>query len=85
MATLDNATTRSQCAAIREHLLTHGWIDKPTALRLCECERLASRINDLRNDKRDPMNIKTEYRTKLNKMGHTVRYGVYVLIEEAEE
>ena len=84
MATLTNETTRSQIAAIREQLLTEGWIDKPTAMEICDCDRLASRICDIRNDPIDPLPIKTEYRTKVNRFGHLVRYGVYLLIKEDE-
>lgn len=62
-----------------------GGIDKRTALELCDCDRLASRIHDLRSDPIDPMNIKTEYRTKTNRFGHLVRYGVYLLVREEKE
>ena len=83
MATLDNSTTRSQLAAIRAHLLATGEIDKPTAMAICDCDRLASRIWDLRNDPLDPMDIVTEYRRKVNRFGHPARYAVYLLREEA--
>ena len=79
MATLTNETTHSQIAAIREQLLTEGWIDKPTALEICDCDRLASRICDIRNDPIDPLPIETEYHTKINRFGHTVRYCSYRL------
>lgn len=83
MATLTNETTRSQLAAIRAHLLEHGIIDKPTALEICDCDRLASRIHDLRSDPLDPLDIVTDYRQKVNRFGHKTRYAVYVLNEEA--
>lgn len=83
MATLDNSTTRSQLAAIRAQLLATGEIDKPTALAICDCDRLASRIWDLRNDPLDPMDIVTEYKLKRNRYGHVVRFSIYRLREEA--
>lgn len=85
MATLVNETTRCQLRAIRAQLETEGWIDKPTAMALCDCDRLASRIHDLRSDPIDPMEIQTEYRTKTNRFGHTVRYAVYRIVREEEE
>lgn len=83
MGTLANETTKSQCRAIRKHLLEHGEIDKPTALSICDCERLGARIFDIRHDPKDPMSIRTERRTKTNRYGHYVSYAVYVL-EEGE-
>lgn len=84
MATLTNETTRTQLAAIRAHLLETGYIDKPTALEICDCDRLASRIHELRTDPADPLDIVTEYRHKVNRYGHRVRYAVYLLREEEE-
>lgn len=80
MGTLTNEMTRSQLAAIRAHLLKHGWIDKPKAFALCDCDRLGARVWDLRHDPVAPMNIVTDYKTKKNRMGHTVRYAVYRLV-----
>jgi hypothetical protein len=40
----------SQTADILKHLKKHGEIDAMTALNKYDCFRLASRINDLRND-----------------------------------
>lgn len=82
MGTLTNDTTRSQLAAIREHLLTYGKIDKPTALEICDCDRLGARIWDIRNDAVDPLDIVTEIQTKTNRFGHPVRYAVYRLAKE---
>lgn len=84
MGTLTNETTRSQLAAIRAHLLEHGWIDKPTALVLCDCDRLSARIHDLRHDPAEPMNIETQYAEKRNRFGHLTRYAVYRLAEEEQ-
>lgn len=80
MSTLTNAQTMTQKAAIREHLLEFGIIDKPTALYLYDCDRLGARVWDLRHDPVAPMNIVTDYKTKKNRMGHTVRYAVYRLV-----
>lgn len=82
MGTLDNATTRTQAATIRRHLLEVGWIDKTTALSLCDCERLGARIWDLRNDPDDPMDIVTDWKFAHNRFGHTVRVAVYRLRRE---
>ena len=72
-----NEKTRTQLREIRRHLETHGSIDKPTALRICECERLGARIWDLRHDSIDPMEIETEYHYTENRFGHLVRFAVY--------
>lgn len=79
MATLVNETTRCQLRAIRAQLETEGWIDKPTAMALCDCDRLASRIHELRSDPIDPMEIETVYHTKINRFGHTVKFCSYRL------
>ena len=83
MGTLVNETTRTQNAAIQEHLLEYGEIDKPTALEICDCDRLGARIWELRH--RYGMNIRTEHKTKKNRFGHTTRYAVYRLIKEGEQ
>ena len=75
---MDNVIT-CQLRAIREHLLQTGWIDKPTALMICDCDRLGARIWDLRHDPIDPLKITTDIRTKTNRFGNTVRYAVYRL------
>ena len=72
-----NEQTRSQLREIRRHLLEYGWIDKPTALEICDCDRLGARIWDLRHDPIDPMEIETVTREKRNRLGHTVRFAVY--------
>lgn len=63
--------------AIRAHLMEHGWIDRQTALALCDCDRLGARIWDLRHDTVDPMDIVTDVRVKTNRFGHQTRYAVY--------
>lgn len=79
MGTLKDETTRSQLEAIRKHLLSYGWIDKPQALEICGCERLGARIWDLRHDKDDPMEIETGWRIFRNRYGHSTRVAVYRL------
>jgi len=66
----------SQKHQILNHLNTHkvSGIDSMTALRVCNCFRLAARINDLRNDGYD---IKTQMkRSAYNK---NVFYALYTL------
>lgn len=82
MGTLVNEATSSQLTAIALQLEECGQIDKPTALALCDCDRLGARIWDLR---KRGMNIKTEIRTKTNRFGHQTRYAVYKLIKEESE
>ena len=74
--TLTNNTTRSQLAAIRKYLLRYGKIDKPTALRICDCERLGARIWQLRQE---GMDIVTDWSEKKNRFGHTARFAIYRL------
>lgn len=82
--TLINETTACQKAAIRAHLLEHGEIDRDTALFYYDCDALRSRISDLRHDKDDPMDIKTVWKTKKNRYGHTVNYAIYALQKDEE-
>lgn len=79
MGTLANESTLNQNAAILEYLKCYGEIDRRTALRICECDRLSARIYDLRH--RYGANIVTERREKKNRMGHRVSYAVYKLVE----
>lgn len=82
MGTLTSDATLTQLAMIREWLMEHGSIDKPTALRLCGCERLGARIHDIRHDPDRPLNIRTERVTKKNALGHYTTFAVYHLEEE---
>lgn len=68
---------RSQNDKILEHLLTHGFIDRFTARDMYRCERLASRINDLRKQG-EP--IHTVMRYKTNEDGDPVKWAEYVYI-----
>ena len=68
--------TDSQCKMILFYLKEKGSITTQEARQVCQCERLAARINDLR---RKGIPIKTETKTYLNKHGYPVRYAVYRL------
>ena len=68
--------TESQCKMILFYLKERGSITTKEARQLCQWERLAARINDLR---RKGIPIKTETKTYLNKHGYPVRYAVYRL------
>ena len=68
----------SQCFIILCHLKSKGSINTKEAREICQCERLAARISDLR---RMGYLIKTEMRTYLNKHGYPVRYAEYRLEE----
>ena len=70
--------TESQCKMILFYLKEKGSITARDARQLCQCERLAARINDLR---RKGIPIKTETKTYVNKHGYPVRYAVYRLEE----
>ena len=66
----------SQCKMILFWLKDRGSITAKEARQLCQCERLAARINDLR---RKGIPIRTETKTYINKNGYPVRYAVYRL------
>ena len=68
--------TESQCKMILFWLKEKGSINAKEARSLCQCERLAARINDLR---KLGIPIKTETKTYINKHGYPVRYAVYRL------
>jgi hypothetical protein len=67
----------TQCKIILVWLKERGAITARIARRLCGCERLAARINDLR---RHGIPIKTEMQSYISrKTGRKVRYAVYSL------
>lgn len=70
--------TDTQCKMILFYLKERGSITAKEARSLCQCERLAARINDLR---KLGIPIKTETKTYINKNGYPVRYAVYRLEE----
>ncbi len=81
MGTIANEAIKTQLAAIRTQLIEEGYIDKPIAVELCDCDRRGARIWDLRH--RFGMDIVTEKKTKKNRYGHTVNYAVYRLGKDA--
>lgn len=85
MADETTKNTLTQEIVIREWLMEHGSIDRPTALRLCGCDRLGARIFRLRNDPKCPMNIRTERVKKISQFGHTTTVAVYHLNKEDED
>lgn len=70
--------TESQCKMILIYLKDRGSITAKEARQLCQCERLAARIADLR---KKGIPIRTETKTYINKHGYPVRYAVYKLEE----
>lgn len=66
----------SQCKIILVYLKEKGSITAKEARQLCQCERLAARIADLR---RSGIPIRTDTHTYINKHGYPVRYAVYRL------
>lgn len=80
MGALVNEQTINQNAIIRAHLITHGWIDKKTALAICDCERISARIYDLRH--KYDMDIVTERVAGRNRFGHLETHAVYRLRQE---
>ena len=70
--------TDTQCKMILFYLKERGSITAKEARSLCQCERLAARISDLR---KLGIPIKTETKTYKNKNGYLVRYAVYRLEE----
>lgn len=68
----------SQCKIILVWLKERGSITAKEARSLCQCERLAARIKDLR---KLGIPIRTDIHTYINKNGYPVRYAVYRLEE----
>lgn len=79
----ENALTQE--SVIRSWLIEHGSIDRPTALKLCGCDRLGARIFCLRNDPKRPMNIRTERVKKVSCFGNTTTVAVYHYEPEEDE
>ena len=70
----------SQCIKIHEYLKTGAVITAKDARQLFRCERLASRINDL---KRRGVDISRNIVQYKDEEGTTVRYAEYFLTREA--
>lgn len=72
--------TESQCKIILVYLKERGNITAKEARQLCQCERLAARIKDLR---KKGIPIKTDMHTYINNNGYPVRYAVYRLEDKS--
>lgn len=73
---------QSQNAAILAHLRDGNTITTPEARALCECERLAARINDIREileRENKGESVHTELVRFVNKNGRKGRFGRYSL------
>jgi hypothetical protein len=71
--TLKNEVTKSQCSIILEHLQGGQTITTKIARQICDCERLAARISDLR---------KKGHNILTTMIYHgTVKYASYSLIK----
>lgn len=70
----------SQCDKILAYMREHRFINTKIARALFRCERLASRITDLKNR---GYNIGRNIVTYKDEDGQTVRYAEYYLIKEA--
>ena len=70
----------SQCTKIHEYLKTGAVLTAKDARKLFRCERLASRINDL---KRRGVNISRQIVQYKDEEGATIRYAEYFITREA--
>lgn len=82
MGTLVNENTINQNNIIRNHLLQYGEIDRDTSRAICDCDRLPSRIWDLRHTY--GMNIRTVRVQRKNRFGHWESHAIYKLEKEEE-
>lgn len=71
----------TQCARILEYLETHPFINTKVARALFKCERLASRISDL---KASGARIGKVMRSYKDADGQTIRYAEYYLVKDEE-
>lgn len=69
----------SQCAKILQYLETHPFINTKIARSLFRCERLASRINDL---KMRGVKIGKVMQSYVDQDGNKIRYAEYFLVTE---
>lgn len=77
---MTDVSKASQCTKIHEYLKTGAAITAKDARRLFRCERLASRISDL---KRRGVNISRNIVQYKDEEGATIRYAEYFLTREA--
>lgn len=66
----------TQCERVLKYIETHGSITNRDAMLDFGCQRLASRIHDL---KRQGYEIKSKYETDKNRYGESTSYKRYYL------
>ncbi len=71
----------TQCEKILDYIRLNGSITPIDALREFGCMRLASRINDLKNQ---GYNIVSKIEINKNRYGDTVRFARYTIKENEE-
>lgn len=71
----------TQCNMILQHLKEHGSISSLEAMKEYGIMRLASRINDLKNQ---GYNISSYTKDMTNRFGKIVHFAEYKLVEEKE-
>ena len=76
---MTDMTKGSQCDRILAYLEEHAFINTKIARELFRCERLASRITDLKNR---GIKIGKVTRSYKDDEGNTIRYAEYYLISE---
>lgn len=77
---MTDLTKGSQCDKILAYMQEHVFINTKIARKLFRCERLASRINDLKNRGH---NIGRNIVSYVDEDGNTIRYAEYFLVKEA--
>lgn len=78
---MTDLTKGSQCDKILAYMRTHVFINTKIARSLFRCERLASRINDLKNR---GYKIGKNIVSYIDEDGNTIRYAEYFLINNKE-
>lgn len=76
---MTDMTKGSQCDRILAYLEDHAFINTKIARELFRCERLASRITDLKNR---GVKIGKVMRSYVNEEGVNIRYAEYYLVPE---
>lgn len=77
---MTDTSKSTQCDKILAYMQENVFINTKIARKLFRCERLASRISDLKNR---GYNIGRNIVTYKDEDGQTVRYAEYFLIKEA--
>lgn len=71
----------TQCDKIIAYMMEHTFINTKIARSLFRCERLASRINDI---KHRGINVGKVMRSYTDVEGNRIRYAEYFIIKEEE-